>query len=142
MRLEALVHPFAWSTALVNCLRCGRPVRVSAAQFETFERMHYVCFHYEFEHDPSDPDEVCSAGGCPSGVIVGGRERVLATIQALVEECGDSPNWGNQTIADYLKALGSWIEDSDGYYLNQRRVPPSNAWETINDALQAATIYE
>ena len=33
---------------------------------EVFERMHYVCFHYEFEHDPSDPDEECNAGGCPS----------------------------------------------------------------------------
>jgi len=28
--------------------------------------MHYVCFHYEFEHDPFDPDEECKAGGCPS----------------------------------------------------------------------------
>jgi hypothetical protein len=41
-------------------------VRVRADQFETFERMHYVCFHYEFEHDPFDPDEECTAGGCPS----------------------------------------------------------------------------
>lgn len=31
--------------------------------------MHYVCFHYEFEHDPADPDEECTAGGCPSTVI-------------------------------------------------------------------------
>lgn len=28
--------------------------------------MHYVCFHYEFEHDPTDPDTECSGGGCPS----------------------------------------------------------------------------
>jgi hypothetical protein len=48
------------------CVRCGRPVRVNREQFEVFERMHYVCFHYEFEHDPSDPDEECNAGGCPS----------------------------------------------------------------------------
>jgi hypothetical protein len=31
-----------------------------------FEQMHYVCFHYEFEHDPTDVDEECGAGGCPS----------------------------------------------------------------------------
>ncbi len=49
-----------------NCARCGRPVRVSREHYETFERMHYVCFHYEFEHDPFDPDEECNAGGCPS----------------------------------------------------------------------------
>ena len=51
---------------LPDCARCGRPVRVSRGQYETFERMHYVCFHYEFEHDPFDPDEECNAGGCPS----------------------------------------------------------------------------
>jgi hypothetical protein len=34
-----------------------------------FEQMHYVCFHYEFEHDPYDPDEECAAGGCPSAAI-------------------------------------------------------------------------
>jgi len=31
--------------------------------------MHYVCFHYEFEHDPIDVDEECSAGGCPSAAV-------------------------------------------------------------------------
>jgi hypothetical protein len=31
-----------------------------------FEQMHYVCFHYEFEHDAFDPDEECTAGGRPS----------------------------------------------------------------------------
>ena len=51
------------------CQRCGRPVTVGADMYETFERMHYVCFHYEFEHDPVDPDEECGAGGCPSAVV-------------------------------------------------------------------------
>jgi hypothetical protein len=53
----------------LSCARCGRPVNVSRADFETSERMHYVCFHYEFEHDPVDPDEECGAGGCPSAAI-------------------------------------------------------------------------
>ena len=47
------------------CRRCDLPVVVSAEYYETFERMHYVCFHYEFEHR-SDPDSECSAGGCPA----------------------------------------------------------------------------
>ena len=51
------------------CVRCRRPVTVEASMYETFERMHYVCFHYEFEHDPIDPDEECGAGGCPSAAI-------------------------------------------------------------------------
>jgi hypothetical protein len=51
------------------CRRCGRPVVVERQMFEVFENMHYVCFHYEFEHDPYDPDEECSAGGCPSAML-------------------------------------------------------------------------
>ncbi len=38
------------------CRRCNRPVQVSRIQFEVFEQMHYVCFHYEFEHGDVDVD--------------------------------------------------------------------------------------
>jgi hypothetical protein len=51
------------------CHRCNRPVEVSRDQFDVFEHMHYVCFHYKYEHDPADPDEKCTAGGCPSAAI-------------------------------------------------------------------------
>ena len=44
-------------------------VRVNRDSFEIFERMHYVCFHYEFEHHGPDPDEECAAGGCPSSLF-------------------------------------------------------------------------
>ena len=50
------------------CRRCGLPVEASAQDFDVFEQMHYVCFHYEFEHQ-GDPDVECSAGGCPSSGI-------------------------------------------------------------------------
>jgi len=46
------------------CRRCSRPV--ATPDYETFERMHYVCFHYEFEHGDVDVDQECTAGGCPS----------------------------------------------------------------------------
>lgn len=61
-------------------------MQVSAAEYETFERMHYVCFHYEFEHDPADPDEECTAGGYPSGAVAGRREAAAATARALSDE--------------------------------------------------------
>ena len=51
---------------LPACDRCGRPVRRNQADYELFERMHWVCFHYEFEHVPADPDDDCGAAGCPS----------------------------------------------------------------------------
>lgn len=53
------------SDAVQICRRCGR--EVASPDFDVFEQMHYVCFHYEFEHDPADVDAECSAGGCPSG---------------------------------------------------------------------------
>ncbi len=32
-------------------------MRASAEQFEVFERMHFVCFHYQFEHGDADIDQ-------------------------------------------------------------------------------------
>lgn len=52
------------------CARCGVEVTANRERFEVFERMHYVCFHYEFEHD-TDPDEGCLAMGCPSSSFGG-----------------------------------------------------------------------
>jgi hypothetical protein len=80
--LERLTAP-----ALI-CRDCGRPVTVSSDQFEVFERMHYTCFHYLFEHDPFDPDEECTAGGCPSASI-GPGQRVEEPRDSLVEELID-----------------------------------------------------
>ncbi|MDF4251410.1 hypothetical protein [Streptomyces sp. WMMB303] len=57
------------SLHLPVCVRCGRVVRVNADLYDTFERMHWVCFHYEFEHavgDPDrDPDQACDDPSCP-----------------------------------------------------------------------------
>ncbi|HEX2093043.1 MAG TPA: hypothetical protein VHG28_11600 [Longimicrobiaceae bacterium] len=46
------------------CVRCGRAVLVHAAAYEVFERMHWLCFHLEFEHD-GDPDAPCGDPSCP-----------------------------------------------------------------------------
>jgi len=80
--LEQLTSP------ALTCRRCGRPVRVSAEQFNVFEQMHYSCFHYLFEHDPYDPDEECTAGGCPSASI-GPARRPEQPRDTLVEELID-----------------------------------------------------
>ncbi|WP_432885514.1 DUF7660 family protein [Kribbella sp. CA-245084] len=126
----------------LECRRCQRPVKVSAAQFEVFERMHYVCFHYEFEHGEFDVDEECTAGGCPSASLANGREQVIATARDLAEEAALGAPWPNAALHEYLEALASWLADSGGYYLNRRTVPPGNGWEVVNDALRAATVYE
>jgi len=52
----------------LRCARCGRPVVRNHDRFATFERMHWVCFHYEFEHfgGAGDPDEACADPSCPA----------------------------------------------------------------------------
>ena len=59
-------QPMPCGAGRLACARCGREVRMNRDSYEIFERMHYVCFHYEFEHGGFDPDEECDAGGCPS----------------------------------------------------------------------------
>ena len=51
------------------CVRCGLEVRVNRETYEILERMHYVCFHFEFEHGGFDPDEECDAPDCPSSLF-------------------------------------------------------------------------
>jgi hypothetical protein len=46
------------------CRRCGKPVK-NEKDYEVFEKMHWICFHLEFEHGDYDPDEPCRDPGCP-----------------------------------------------------------------------------
>ncbi len=121
------------------CRRCHRRVAVSAAEYDIFEQMHYVCFHYEFEHGEFDVDEECDAGGCPSAPFGSGKRAVVETARALAIESASGTPWSNPTLHEYLEALAGWIEDSEGHY---PRHPPQNGWEVVNDALRAATVYE
>jgi hypothetical protein len=66
---EGMIRGMPSSAEPLPCHRCQRPVEVSRDQFDVFEHMHYVCFHYEYEHDPVDPDEECGPGGCPSAAV-------------------------------------------------------------------------
>ena len=51
------------------CVRCNKPVK-NSKDYELFEKMHWTCFHFEFEHLDADPDEPCSDPSCPWGRIV------------------------------------------------------------------------
>ena len=47
-----------------TCKLCGREVVVNKHKYNTFEHMHWLCFHIVFEHD-GDPDTVCNDVACP-----------------------------------------------------------------------------
>jgi hypothetical protein len=48
------------------CVHCKQPVKVNIDRYEVFENMHWICFHYVFEHDVYDPDEPCDDPSCPT----------------------------------------------------------------------------
>jgi SpoVK/Ycf46/Vps4 family AAA+-type ATPase len=53
-----------------RCQRCGRPVMVrGAGPYAAVQGMHWVCFHYEFEHGDHDVDLACKDPACPSRMI-------------------------------------------------------------------------
>jgi hypothetical protein len=134
--------------AELACRRCGRPVRLGRDNYEIFERMHYVCFHYEFEHNmteaQADPDEDCGVAGCPSAPAVRHKDRLVAAVRELVADWSDGPpaNWDNHSLPDYLESLAAWLEDCDGYYAERGVLIPWNGWEVVQNAMRAATVYE
>ncbi|MFD3508641.1 hypothetical protein [Nocardia sp. NPDC058666] len=136
------------TTSSPICRRCGRPVRVGRDNYTVFEGMHYVCFHYEFEHDLSnpdgDPDEDCGLPGCPSAVAAGANDRMVSAVRALVADWSAGPpaHWDNHSLPDYLEALAGWLADAEGFYANRGVPIPWSSWEVMQTALRAATIYE
>lgn len=66
--------------------------------------MHYVCFHYEFEHGDTDVDAECSAGGCPSASLAGGRASTGNTGQQRVVVIGGSGHIGTFLIPRLVRA--------------------------------------
>lgn len=105
-------------------------MRVSAEQYDVFEQMHYVCFHYEFEHEPVDPDEECSAGGCPS-VVVNPRpmrrpENVVA-FRDLARGLADRLTPEQQTWGDEYMQAHEWGLALEMYadWLSEQELPVS-----------------
>lgn len=50
-------------TTSLMCVKCKRPVTVNQSLYEVFEKMHWHCFHLEYEH-PGDPDAPCNDPSC------------------------------------------------------------------------------
>jgi hypothetical protein len=56
------------SDAELTCVRCSLPTERSRDHYETFEKMHWLCFHFAFEHGGGqlDPDIACPDPSCPA----------------------------------------------------------------------------
>jgi hypothetical protein len=80
--------------------------------------------------------------GCPSGAVVGGLDRLAGVVRALADEATEGSRWENDSLPRYLDALAAWLADADGYYVNNGRVPPSNSWDIMEDAVRAAAVYK
>jgi len=115
----------------LTCRRCGQTVEMFADQFEVFEQMHYVCFHYEFEHGDIEPDRECAAGGCPAA-IVSPAQGAEEPRDSLVEELIDALATGDmatQSLAFRLERLGPGIvrvqygDPGDAYLITVRSEP-------------------
>lgn len=53
------------------------------------------------------------------------------------------PETSNRDLGDYLEALSGWVNDMEGYFLNQRQPMPEQAtWSLFAQILEAAVIYE
>ena len=69
---------------------------------------------------------------------------LIAFVEALCDDLQANPmTWENPTLDRFLSALANWLEDSDGYYINQGVDPPSiPTWRHVADMLMAAKMYE
>lgn len=130
------------------CRRCGYPVRLFRDNYDIFEQMHFVCFHYEFEHRSNvpgnDPDEDCGLPNCPSGPAARHREQLVAVVAGLVADCSDGvpASWENRTLPRYLEALAARLKDTGGNHTIAGASTKWSGWEVVADAMRAATIYE
>ena len=72
------------------------------------------------------------------------KEDFIDFVSLLVTDYRNNPGeWENKDLESFLGALQSWVEDMEGYYINNRIPLPSNInWNIFADILLGARIYE
>lgn len=73
------------------------------------------------------------------------RQSFIEFINLLRQDFIDNPeSWENKNLNDFLQALGSYAEDIQGYYDNNKidtNADKAN-WQIFADILKGAAIYE
>lgn len=77
-------------------------------------------------------------------INVNTKEDILTLISSLITELESNPSaWTNKTLLSYLEAMQSWIDDMEGFYVNNKLPIPKNiSWNIFADILIAAKMYE
>lgn len=65
-------------------------------------------------------------------------------VSALQDDLVQNPEaWENASLDRFLDALGAWIGDMDGWFLNRGEpVPEQPDWSMVASMLMAARTYE
>ena len=72
------------------------------------------------------------------------RDDFVGFVKAMGKDLRDNPAaWQNATLEAFLEALAAWVEEMDGYFINQgKSVPVQPDWKIAADMLMAARTYE
>lgn len=72
------------------------------------------------------------------------REDFTSFLRSLKRDyLENSQSWENKDIAAFLEAMASWVEDMDGFYMNQGLpIPEKPDWKTFADILMGGKLYE
>lgn len=80
------------------CRRCGRAITAHPELAETFEGMHWLCFHLEYEH-AGDPDVPCADASCPW--------RQIEFYRQALARAGIEPSQAlDAAMSDYYRGFG------------------------------------
>jgi len=72
------------------------------------------------------------------------REDFISFLRSLKKDYLENlKSWENKDIGAFLEAMASWMEDMDGFYINQRLPVPKNPdWKVFADILMGGKLYE
>jgi hypothetical protein len=72
------------------------------------------------------------------------KDDFVSFVYSLSQDYQNNPSsWKNNEIGTFLEAMAAWVDDMEGYYLNQcLPVPEKPDWKMIANMVAAAKIYE
>jgi hypothetical protein len=93
------------------CKRCNRPVIKNSEHYDTYEHMHWICFHLEYEHGEYDPDEPCSDPSCPWRHKMSFElDKIRKKIELSLQSSG---KYDKNTCKDIAFHMTDWLNDLD-----------------------------